>query len=70
MRALGSQRSDAYWVNFVTSLSGVRIGVLPYERMDPAVLDDTPEVKLSFTLKRDFTLNQLADDSQYSTTQI
>jgi hypothetical protein len=45
MRALGSQRSDAYWVNFVTSLSGVRIGVLPYERMDPAVLDDTPEVR-------------------------
>lgn len=44
MRQLGSQRDDAYWVNFVTNLSGERIGVLPYERMDAEVLDATPEV--------------------------
>lgn len=44
IRQLGTQRADAYWVNFVTSLSGEQIGVLPYERMDAAVLDDTPEV--------------------------
>lgn len=44
MRKLGSPREDAYWVNFLTNLSGERIGVLPYERMDVDVLDDTPEV--------------------------
>ncbi|KAJ9139161.1 2,4-dichlorophenol 6-monooxygenase [Pleurostoma richardsiae] len=44
MRKLGSPRDDAYWVNFVTNLSGERIGVLPYERMDPEVLNDTPEM--------------------------
>lgn len=43
-RRLGSSRSDGFWVNFVTSLSGDAVGRLPYERMDPAVLDDTPEV--------------------------
>lgn len=47
MRKLGSQRGDAYWVNFVTNLSGERIGVLPYERMDTAVLDCTPEASRS-----------------------
>lgn len=44
MRKLGSPREDAFWVNFLTNLSGERIGVLPYERMDPEVLDETPEV--------------------------
>lgn len=47
MRKLGSPRNDAYWVNFVTNLSGDRIGALPYERMDPGVLHYTPEVYLS-----------------------
>lgn len=47
MRSLGTPRDDAYWVNFLTNLSGEQIGVLPYERMDSAVLDDTPEVSLS-----------------------
>jgi 2-polyprenyl-6-methoxyphenol hydroxylase-like FAD-dependent oxidoreductase len=44
IRGLGSQRDDAYWVNFVTNLSGKRIGRLEYERMDPAVLESTPEM--------------------------
>ena len=44
IRSLGSTRNDAYWVNFVTSLSGERIGRLEYERMDPSVLDATPEM--------------------------
>lgn len=44
LRQIGTSRDDAYWVNFLTNLSGERIGVLPYERMDPEVLDDTPEV--------------------------
>lgn len=30
--------------NFVTNLSGERLGVLPYERMDLEVLNDTPEM--------------------------
>ncbi|CAK7237887.1 hypothetical protein SEUCBS140593_010181 [Sporothrix eucalyptigena] len=44
MRQLGSPRDDACWVNFVTNLSGERIGVLPYERMDTDVLESTPEM--------------------------
>ena len=44
IRSLGSPRDDAYWVKFVTNLSGERIGRLEYERMDPAVLDATPEM--------------------------
>jgi 2-polyprenyl-6-methoxyphenol hydroxylase-like FAD-dependent oxidoreductase len=44
IRSLGTARADGHWVNFVTSLSGEAVGRLPYERMDVAVLDDTPEV--------------------------
>jgi 2-polyprenyl-6-methoxyphenol hydroxylase-like FAD-dependent oxidoreductase len=44
IRKLGSNRDDAYWVNFVTSLSGVYVGSIPYERMDVEVLEDTPAV--------------------------
>jgi FAD binding domain len=44
IRQLGTKRADAFWVNFLTDLSGEKVGVLPYERMDSAVLDDTPEV--------------------------
>lgn len=44
IRRFGSPRSDAHWVNFVTNLSGQRIGRLPYERMDADVLKDTPEM--------------------------
>ena len=44
IRQLGTSRADGHWVNFITNLSGDTIGRLPYERMDPAVLEDTPEV--------------------------
>ncbi len=44
IRSIGSQRKDAYLVNFVTSLDGEHVGKLPYERMDTAVLDATPEM--------------------------
>ena len=44
IRNLGSPRNDAYWVNFVTTLSGERIGKLEYERMDAKVLEATPEM--------------------------
>ncbi|KAB5545740.1 FAD binding domain-containing protein [Coniochaeta sp. 2T2.1] len=44
IRKVGSPRDEAYWVNFLTNLSGERIGVLPYERMDPGVLGHTPEM--------------------------
>ncbi|KXH30568.1 FAD binding domain-containing protein [Colletotrichum nymphaeae SA-01] len=43
IRRLGSPRDDAYWVNFLTNLTGEKIGVLPYERMDAGVLESTPE---------------------------
>ncbi|RAO70423.1 uncharacterized protein BHQ10_006435 [Talaromyces amestolkiae] len=42
IRKVGTCRSDAFWVNFITSLAGEHVGKLPYERMDPEVLDDTP----------------------------
>ncbi|KKK14302.1 hypothetical protein ARAM_000790 [Aspergillus rambellii] len=42
IRNLGTSRRDAYWVNFITNLSGILVGRLPYERMDPEVLDATP----------------------------
>lgn len=44
LRRLGTPRSEAYWVNFVTQLGKEPVGRLPYERMDPAVLQATPEV--------------------------
>ncbi len=44
IRQLGTRRRDAFWVNFLTNLSGQQVGVLPYERMDVDVLNDTPEV--------------------------
>lgn len=44
IRQLGSQRKDAFWVNFLTTLSGEAVGVLPYERMDEEVLEATPEM--------------------------
>ncbi|KAF4333206.1 3-propionate hydroxylase [Fusarium beomiforme] len=44
IRSLGTPRDDAYWVNFLTTLSGEVLGQLPYERMDKEVLDFTPEM--------------------------
>jgi 2-polyprenyl-6-methoxyphenol hydroxylase-like FAD-dependent oxidoreductase len=44
IRELGTPRADGFWVNFVTNLSGEAVGVLPYERMDAPVLDETPEM--------------------------
>lgn len=44
IRSLGTPRDDARWVNFQTTLSGIPLGRLPYERMDPEVLDSTPEM--------------------------
>lgn len=49
MRSQGTSRTDAYWVNFVTNLSGRHIGRLHYERMDADVLDVTPEVRVQAT---------------------
>jgi hypothetical protein len=49
VREIGTSRDDSYWVNFLTNLNGNSVGRLPYERMDPAVLDDTPEVCYFFS---------------------
>jgi hypothetical protein len=48
IRRLGTQRDDAYWVNFVTSLAGHYVGSLPYERMDAEVLEHTSTVRKLF----------------------
>lgn len=52
IRKVGSPRSDAYWVNFITSLAGKQVGRLPYERMDKEVLNDTPTVRLRTSVLR------------------
>jgi len=70
IRQLGTPRADAYWVNFVTNLSGEKVGKLPYERMDVDVLDDTPMVrgdKAPCSLLNSF---RSLDDSQHSTANI
>jgi 2-polyprenyl-6-methoxyphenol hydroxylase-like FAD-dependent oxidoreductase len=50
IRKLGTNRDDAYWVNFVTSLAGHYVGSLPYERMDAEVLEQTPTVSVRYPL--------------------
>lgn len=50
IRQMGTNRPDAYWVNFITGLSGKLVGKLPYERMDKEVLEATPTVCLSFSV--------------------
>ncbi|KAI4723375.1 hypothetical protein E4T48_00575 [Aureobasidium sp. EXF-10727] len=64
IRDLGTPRSEAYWVNFVTNLSGEHIGRLPYERMDVAVLDDTPEMihNIPQPTFEEFISNKLSDN--------
>lgn len=44
IRRQGTARKEASRVNFLTTLSGDSVGALPYERMDTAVLDATPEM--------------------------
>lgn len=44
IRSLGTRREAASQVNFLTTLSGELVGTLPYERMDPDVLENTPEM--------------------------
>ncbi|KAH8883509.1 hypothetical protein GQ53DRAFT_882741 [Thozetella sp. PMI_491] len=65
MRKLGSPREDAFYVNFVTNLTGERIGLLPYERMDPAVLDATPEMIHNIPQPdfENFVAKELANDA-------
>lgn len=59
IRQLGTKRRDALWVNFLTNLSGQRVGVLPYERMDTEVLNHTPEVSLKASQIRRYFANVL-----------
>lgn len=49
VRQLGTSRDDSSSVNFHTNLCGVAIGRLQYERMDPAVLNDTPKVPFPYS---------------------
>ena len=66
IRGLGTRRADAYWVNFLTNLSGKRIGVLPYERMDPNTLEHTPEMVHNIPQPHfeQFVATQLSHDPQ------
>jgi 2-polyprenyl-6-methoxyphenol hydroxylase-like FAD-dependent oxidoreductase len=59
IRQLGTKREDAFWVNFLTNLSGKAVGQLPYERMDPGVLEETPEVSLFFSLMAESNVQQM-----------
>ena len=70
VRRLGTQRDDAYWVNFVTSLAGYYVGSLPYERMDAEVLEHTSTVSVLCPLvKYEIDIN-VEDDPQRSPTYI
>ena len=44
LRKKGTPREDAKWIRFVTSLSGEEVGVLPFFRLEPDVLEITSEV--------------------------
>jgi hypothetical protein len=68
IRQLGTRRTDAFWVNFLTNLSGKSVGVLPYERMDVDVLQHTPEVNLPISELHLYS--HRIDDPQHSTTSI
>ncbi|KZL75362.1 FAD binding domain-containing protein [Colletotrichum tofieldiae] len=57
IRRLGSPRSEAYWVNFLTNLSGEMIGSLPYERMDAGMIHNIPQPDFE-----KFITNQLLGD--------
>ncbi|KUJ14152.1 3-propionate hydroxylase [Mollisia scopiformis] len=81
IRRLGTNRDDAYWVNFVTSLTGKYVGSLPYERMDAEVLEQTPtmihnipqpafEQFVAARLKRDGKVEVRKNHSFTSCTQI
>ncbi|CAG8924026.1 unnamed protein product [Penicillium salamii] len=64
VRELGTSRNDSSWVNFLTNLSGDLIGRIPYERMDPGVLDHTPEMIHNIpqpVLEQEFT-NHISKD--------
>ncbi|PMD39449.1 3-propionate hydroxylase [Hyaloscypha variabilis F] len=64
IRDLGTKRSDAYWVNFVTSLAGQYVGSLPYERMDMEVLEQTPAMihNIPQPVFEQFVAERLAQD--------
>jgi 2-polyprenyl-6-methoxyphenol hydroxylase-like FAD-dependent oxidoreductase len=59
IRQLGTKREDAFWVNFLTNLSGKAVGQMPYERMDLGVLEETPEVSLFFSLMAESNVQQM-----------
>ena len=44
IRQVGTNRPDAYWVNFITGLSAEYVGRWPDESMDKDVLETTPTV--------------------------
>jgi hypothetical protein len=71
IRSIGTQRDDAYWVNFVTSLAGHYVGSLPYERMDAEVLEHTSTVRKSLLPLSEYQINRnLKDDPQHSATYV
>ncbi|KAH9210423.1 3-propionate hydroxylase [Leptodontidium sp. 2 PMI_412] len=64
IRNIGTNRDDAYWVNFVTSLTGQYVGSLPYERMDAEVLEQTPTMIHNIPQPRfeEFVASRLVQD--------
>jgi len=64
IRNIGTNRDDAYWVNFVTSLTGQYVGSLPYERMDAEVLEHTPTMIHNIPQPKfeEFVASRLAQD--------
>ncbi|KIV80785.1 hypothetical protein PV11_08261 [Exophiala sideris] len=72
IRRLGTSRKDAFYVNFITNLTGQQIGRLPYERMDAHVLDDTPEMihNIPQPMFEEFVYQEIIDQSDPKHVQI
>lgn len=66
LRNIGTPRADAYWVNFVTNLSGDQIGKLPFERLEPEALGYTPDIVSNVPQPRfeQFVAAELSQDPQ------
>ncbi|KAK8846505.1 hypothetical protein IAR55_005591 [Kwoniella newhampshirensis] len=65
IRSYGTSREDARWVRFVTNLSGEEVGILPFFRLEPDVLEYTPEddTGVTSTIENTYTGEQLSMNS-------
>lgn len=68
LRGLGASADDAFWVQFVSGLTGLHLGKLPYERQDEDVKKLTPEplLNVSQTILEQFLQEAALDTGKVS----